>query len=87
MINQFCNKRTLSQATGLSSSTLKHYRLSGVWTEGIHWQRLNSRCILYNLPLILDWVASRNCPGIHQRAIENYLYALPSNQRKRKRGN
>jgi hypothetical protein len=86
MDKQFCTRRVLSQVTGLSNSTFKQYQLSGIWIEGIHWQRLNSRCVLYNLPLILDWVAHRYCPEVHQIAIENYLYSLPSNQRKQKRG-
>ncbi|MDZ8055202.1 MAG: excisionase family protein [Aulosira sp. ZfuVER01] len=84
---QFCSKRILSQTTGLSNSTFKKYRLSGVWLEGIHWQRLNSRSVLYNLPLILDWVANHKAPAVHQKAIENYLRSLPSNQKRFVRGN
>ncbi|PSB25348.1 excisionase family protein [Stenomitos frigidus] len=81
---QFCNKHRLSDATGLSPETFKKYRLSGKWIEGVHWQRLNSRCVLYNLSLILDWVANRSSPCVHQRAIESYLAALPSNQPKKR---
>jgi hypothetical protein len=84
--SQFCTKRVISQVTGLSDSTLKQYRLSGIWIEGIHWQRLNSRCVLYNLPMILDWVAHRYYPEAHQRTIDDYLRSLSSNQRKQKRG-
>lgn len=81
---QFCTKHDLAKVTGLSSETFKKYRLSGIWSEGIHWQRLNSRCVLYNLSLILDWVANRNNPQSHQRAIESYLASLPSNQPKQR---
>lgn len=80
MTTQFCTKHQLSKVTGLSPETFKKYRLSGVWIEGIHWQRVNARCTLYHLPLILDWVANRSTPENHQRAIEAYLIALPSNQ-------
>jgi len=81
---QFCNKKRLSDLTGLSPETFKKYRLSGKWTEGIHWQRINSRCVVYNLPLILDWLANRSSPKAHQQAIAHYLTALPSNQPKKK---
>ncbi|WP_103123744.1 hypothetical protein [Nostoc cycadae] len=84
---QFCSKITLRQKIGLSNSTFKKYRNSGVWLEGIHWQRLNTRSVRYNLPLILDWVANRNAPEVHQIAIENYLRSLPSNQKKYSRNN
>jgi len=80
---QFCSKKALSQITGFSGSTLKKYRLTGNWTEGIHWQKVNSRCVLYNLPLILDWLSNRCEPIVHQRAIDRYLKSLPSNQPKR----
>jgi hypothetical protein len=83
MITQFCKKHRLSKETGLSSETFKKYRLSGKWVEGIHWQRINSRCVLYNLPLILDWVANQTDPKLHQQAIQNYLASLPSNLGKR----
>lgn len=79
MITQFCNKRSLAKATGLSSETFKKYRLSGKWLEGIHWQRINSRCVLYNLTLILDWIANSDDLKAHQKAIDNYLTSLPSN--------
>lgn len=84
MNTQFCNKHRLSELTGLSSETFKKYRLSGKWTEGIHWQRINSRCVLYNLPLILDWLANQNSPSAHQQAIQNYLASLASNQPKKR---
>ncbi|MBW4520678.1 MAG: excisionase family protein [Scytolyngbya sp. HA4215-MV1] len=82
---QFVSKNSLSDTIGLSPETFKKYRLSGIWIKGIHWQSVNSRCVLYNLPLILDWLANRNSPQAHQRTIEAYLKALPSNQPKRGR--
>lgn len=86
MNTQFVSKHQLSKAIGLSPETFKKYRLSdALWIEGIHWQRVNSRCVLYNLPLILDWVANRGCPASHQKAIDAYLASLPCNQSKRGR--
>lgn len=86
MVN-FVKGRQLSELTGISASTFKAYRLGSkqrntqpIWQEGIHWQRVNQRLTLYNLPLILDWIANRANPLEHQRAIETYLTSLPSNQ-------
>lgn len=80
----FVKGKKLSQEIGLSVSTFKRYRLQGVWQEGIHWRRLNSRVVLYNLPLILDWIANQADPQAHQRAVEAYLASLPSNQPKKR---
>lgn len=79
-MNNFVTKKQLSARIGLSAETFKRYRLKGVWREGIHWQRINSRTTLYNLPLILDWIANRGQPQVHEKAIEAYLQSLPSNQ-------
>jgi tRNA(His) 5'-end guanylyltransferase len=56
--------------------------LQGLLIEGIHWVRMNSRCIRYNLELIKDWLHNRHDPAAHQRAIEIYQASLLSNQRK-----
>ncbi|ABA22845.1 excisionase family protein [Anabaena sp. FACHB-709] len=79
-MNYFVSKRQLSEQIGLSSETFKRYRLKGIWEEGIHWQKINSRTTLYNITLILDWIANRDNPQAHQRAIDIYLQSLPSNQ-------
>lgn len=85
-LTQFVTKHQLSDAIGLSSETFKKYRLSGTWIEGLHWQRLNSRCVVYNLPLILDWVANCGDRPAHIRAIEAYQASLLSNQPKKGNG-
>ncbi len=78
----FVNKQKATEALGLSSETLKHYRLGGEWIEGIHWVRINSRCVRYNLELIQDWFHNRHDPAAHLRAIEFYQANLLSNQKK-----
>jgi len=80
---RFVGKQEIAALTGLSCETLKQYRLTGRWIEGIHWIKLNSRVVRYNFFLIKDWVQNHNNPQIHQRAIEAYLSSLPSNQKKR----
>jgi hypothetical protein len=81
---QFVKKRDLSKATGLSGETLKKYRLSGRLIEDIHWVRVNSKLVLYNLPLILDWIQNSADPNAHRRAIEAYRDSLLSSQKKRR---
>jgi hypothetical protein len=79
---QFVGKREASQRLRLSNSTMKRYRTDGRWIQGIHWVRLNSRCIRYNLELLQDWLHNRHDPRAHQRAIEAYQSGLLSNRRK-----
>lgn len=79
-VTMFCAKKEIIEQTGFSASSLKRFRLSGSWVEGIHWVRVGTRKILYNRDLVLDWIANQSNPQAHQRAIETYLIQLPSNQ-------
>jgi len=79
---QFVSKQEATQSLKLSGTTLRRYRVQGLLIEGVHWVRVNSRCIRYNLELIKDWLHNRHDPAAHQRAIEIYQAGLLSNQRK-----
>ncbi|GAB4381652.1 MAG: hypothetical protein Kow00121_40690 [Elainellaceae cyanobacterium] len=81
----FAGKRLIHQQLGISSDMLKDYRQRGLLIENIHWVRLNSRVILYNVVLMTDWVQNRNDLAAHQRAIDLYLSGLACNQRKPRR--
>ncbi|KGF71705.1 hypothetical protein DO97_16165 [Neosynechococcus sphagnicola sy1] len=83
--SEFVKKREAALAVGLSPHTLKKYRQTGVLVEAIHYQRIGSRTVLYNLPLLLDRIRNWNDEQAHQRAVETYLHSLPSNQPKRGR--
>lgn len=87
------DKRYLAKAISLSPELFKVLRLGRkgqngkpdtppVWFEGIHYQRIGTRKILYNLALIQNWVATRHSSHEHQVAIEQYLRSLPQNQSK-----
>jgi hypothetical protein len=78
---RFAKKKEICYLTGLSGDTLKEYRLSGTLSEDIHWIRINAKLVLYNVPLILDWVQNYNNPLAHQLAIESYMTGLPSNRK------
>lgn len=82
MVTRFVGKGEATRFLNMSDTTLKRYRLQGLLIEGIHWIRLNSRCIRYNLDLVQDWVQNRDDPAAHQRAIEIYRSGLLSNQKK-----
>jgi hypothetical protein len=81
---RFVKKQEISKLTGISSDTLKKYRLSGILCEDIHWIRVNSKVVLYNVPLILDWLKNIHDPNAHHRAIEAYQAMLLSNQKVRR---
>ena len=78
----FVDREQATKTLSLSAATLKRYRLEGEWIEGIHWTRINSRCVRYNLELIQDWFHNRHDPPAHWRAIEVYQSTLLSNQKK-----
>lgn len=77
----FVSKQELSQYLVLSGATFRRYRVQGEWIEGIHWIRINKRCVRYNLALIQDWVHNRQNPVAHRRAIEVYQSTLLSHQK------
>ena len=83
---QFANKRLACARLSLSGTTLKRYRTDGVWIEGIHWVRINSTCIRYNLEMVQDWLQNRHDPAAHLRNIEAYHAQLLSNQSGKKPG-
>ncbi|MDX2244567.1 MAG: hypothetical protein NW224_28155 [Leptolyngbyaceae cyanobacterium bins.302] len=74
--------RRIAEVTGLSPETIRRYRYRGLLKENLHWITINPRLVLYVEPLVVDWFLNQNDQIAHQRAIENYLSKLPSNQRK-----
>ena len=81
-MTQFVSKREAIESLKLSDTTLRRYRVQGLLIEGLHFVRLNSRCIRYNLDLVKDWLHNRHDPEAHQRAIDIYQESLLSNQKK-----
>lgn len=77
----YLGERKMATAIGSSKEFLKKCRTQNVLVEGTHWVRLNSR-VMYNVPLLLDWIHNQSDPVAHERAIANYLANLPCNQRK-----
>ncbi len=71
---------------GVSINTLKMWRNGNATTkpvliEGVHWARSGERSILFNIPMMEDWLANHKTnPAAHQRAIDSYLKSLPSHQ-------
>ena len=76
---RWLNKTDMAAKIGRSPHTLRRYRENGTWLEGIHYSKLTQNSVVYNEFLILDWVANRNNPSAHQRAIKQYLIALSAN--------
>jgi hypothetical protein len=82
---RFVRIREAEQLSGLSRETLKKMRLSGQLTEGLEWVRHNKRLVLYNAELLASFIQHRNDPHAVQRARDNYLASLLSNQKVRNR--
>jgi len=84
----FAPKRQVMSAIAISDTTLKVWRLgtetqSPKLIEGVHWVRNGRKQILYNVPLLQDFIANLGSPEAHERAIESYLESLPSYQPKK----
>jgi tRNA(His) 5'-end guanylyltransferase len=77
----FVSKQQASQFLTLSGETMRRYRVQGEWIEGVHWVRVNCRCVRYNLDLLEDWLHNRSNPSAHQRAIAAYQASLLSHQK------
>jgi hypothetical protein len=76
----FAGPSEATAVTGLSRGELKDLRLSGELQKGAHWVAINSRSIKYNVQLLIDWMANRHAPELHEIAIQNFLASLPSSQ-------
>ena len=63
---------------GVSSDTLKSWRVQGLLPKGIYYVTLpNSNRILWVRDLVRSWLVDGNSPA-HQKAIEKYLSSLPT---------
>jgi hypothetical protein len=81
----FADSSVIHEKLGLSSHTLSTFRKDGSFIEGIHYVEVNSRLILYNLPLLIDWLVNRHDPATHQIAISHFQAELMSNQSRNRR--
>jgi hypothetical protein len=81
----YVKAKTLAEKTQLCTRTFSRLRASKTWEEGIHFFKISKCLIRYNLPLIEDWIANRQHPEHHEKAIENFLASLPSSQPRNKK--
>lgn len=77
---EFLPRSKVQSLLGVSASWLKAHKRDGRLIEGIHWYRLGPNHVLYNLPLLRDFIVNSSSPAQHQRAIEKFLRSLPSSQ-------
>jgi hypothetical protein len=83
---KYMNSVAAAAHFGLSKNTLKVWRngsprIKACLIEGVHWVKSGERSVLYNVPLLEDWLANRkNNPEAHQRAIDAHRQSLPSHQ-------
>lgn len=82
-MQKFAKTTETSDLFSVSRSTLKKWRLGlnstpACLKEGIHWLRLDGGDIRFNVLLIEDFLANKDNPDAHQRAIDSYRRSLPS---------
>ena len=80
---KWLDKNEAAKLLSISTWTLQVYRKK-FWTQGIHFQCLNSRTIRYHEGLLRDWLANFSDPQAYQKGIEVYLASLLSNQQKKR---
>ncbi|MBD1913607.1 MULTISPECIES: helix-turn-helix domain-containing protein [unclassified Leptolyngbya] len=73
---RFIKTKQAAALAGVSRETLKRLRLEGELIEGVHWRRLGSRVVLFDQDLFEHWLATRNCPELHEARIDEYLKNL-----------
>ncbi len=78
----FVGKEAAAMLLGCSVHTLKDWRYR-YWTEGLEFNKPNSRSVRYSVPLLTAWAVHRNDPAAYKKAIENYQAGLLSNQPRR----
>lgn len=75
----YASPRTIQHLLDLGRETIASWITTGKIVEGIHFVLLE-RDRRFNVPLMLDRLANYHDDAAHQRAIENWLETLPSNQ-------
>jgi hypothetical protein len=69
----------MCQLAGVSSDTLKSWRVSGILPRGIYWYTLPcSDRIIWVRDLVRDYLVNGGDSPAHKKAIERYLASLPS---------
>lgn len=66
----FVEASVIQEKLGLSNKTLQALRRERAIIQGIHYSEINAHLIVYNLPLMIDWVANRNDPDAHLLATD-----------------
>jgi hypothetical protein len=85
MTIQLLNNSAIAEKSGRSPSWFRKWRGLGKFQEGIHYFRTGAtNCILWNGDLVIDRIANWNNDSVHQRAIDNFVMSMPSNQRRAK---
>ncbi len=76
----YCATGQLSEIFGKSTPYFKRLIRSGELIEGVHYCHTpGSTSLIWCVEMIRDWFACGGNTPAHQRSIEKFLAALPSN--------
>jgi hypothetical protein len=82
-IMQLVETKELCDRLLRSSAWLRKWKALGKFKEGIHYSKTGKTApILWRVDLVMDRIVNWNDDLTHQRAIDNFVASLPSNQRK-----
>lgn len=74
-----CQNKEMCVQAGVSSDTLKYWRVTGLLPKGIYWYTLpNSDRIVWVRDLVRDWLVNGSDSPEHKRAVSKYMASLPS---------
>jgi hypothetical protein len=76
--------RDVKEVFGISEETFRKWRRQGRLVEGAdYFQHGDTGSVLYNKPMILDFLANFGNPSEHLKAVEAFRASLPSAGRKK----
>jgi hypothetical protein len=75
--------KELCEQVQRSPRWFRKWKALGKFVEGVHYSKTSQTAsILWRLDLVLDRIGNWNDDLSHQRAIDNFVTSLPSNQKK-----
>jgi hypothetical protein len=71
-----------SELTGLSPRTLQELRSSRnkQHFQGVHYQKVGHRTVIYYLDMLMDWRDTRHCPHVHDQRVAQQLKVIEKQQ-------
>ncbi len=83
-MQEFLKAKPLAQTLGVGVSTLKQWRKDDRLIEGVRFVRYSYNLLLYNVAMMINYIATRSDPQLHERQIQDYLKQLEKTTQKKR---